>query len=194
MSRLTRLHRSGHGRIALEVDGQPWRVVPDEVVLRCGLRVGIELERPLLREIRRELRRADALAVAARALARRDLSRGRLAERLRARGVARETEERAVAALEDAGLVDDRRLARTRAAALADRGWGDAAIEERLGREAIAADLVRAALDELPPESERAMRLTASAGDQRKAWALLMRRGFAVETIEEAVGMLDADA
>lgn len=191
MAQLTGLRRSRPGRIALEVDGQPWRVVPDDVVVRCRLAAGSELDRPLLREIRRELRRADALARAAQALSRRDLSRRRLTERLRARGVAESAAEDAVTALARAGVVDDGRLARSRAQALAERGWGDAAIEARLRNEAVPAEHVCAALAELTPETERAGRLAAPVSDRRRAWALLARRGFSLETIEEVVDGLD---
>jgi regulatory protein len=191
---LTGLRRSRPGRVALEVDGRPWRTVPDVVVLRCGLSEGTELERPLLRELRRELRRAEALTTATRALRARDLSRKRLTERLRSRGIAPTEGRRAVAVLQEAGLVDDERLARTRASVLAERGWGDAAIEARLAREDVPAALVRKAIAELPPERERAVAACASADGPRATWSLLARRGFATETIEDVVGRLDDES
>jgi regulatory protein len=194
MPTLTGLRRAGPGRVRVEVDGRPWRTVPDEVVVRCGLSAGLTLERPLLRELRRELRRSEALAAAARALATRDLSRQRLSERLRARGVRTDAGASAVAALEKAGIIDDARLARTRAGALAERGWADAAIESRLEREGVAADVVRRALSDLPSEHDRARRLAGGADDPRAAWKLLARRGFGPETIEDVVGALDEEA
>jgi regulatory protein len=192
-ARLTALRRSRPGRVVLEVDGRPWRTVPDEVVVRCELASGVELARPLLREIRRALRQAEALEAAVRALGRRDLSRSRLDERLRARGVAPRERERAVAACSEAGYLDDARAARRRAAALCERGWGDAAVEARLAEEGFSAELARATLSELPPESERA---TAAAGrfrDGRKAWRHLAGRGFSAEAIEVVVGALDGE-
>ncbi len=189
--RLTALRRSRPGRIALEVDGRPWRVVPDDVVARCGLVAGRELERPLLRTIRRELRRLEALDLAARALSRRDLSRRRLTERLEKRGVAAREREETLTTLAEAGIVDDARAARTRARALAERGWGDAAVEARLEADGFPEDLVRAAVSDLPPESERARAAAAGAGNSRKAWAYLARRGFSSDAIESALGALD---
>jgi regulatory protein len=191
---LTGLRRSSPGHVALEVDGRPWRTVPDDVVVRCRLIAGTELERPLLRKLRRELRRAEAVAFAGRALSARDLSRTRLKDRLRARGFPPAVGEGAVAALAEVGLVDDRRLGLMRAEALAERGWGDAAIEVRLRREDVPEEVVREALASLPPERERAAALAASVNDRRAAWNLLSRRGFALETAEEVVGVLDADA
>lgn len=187
------MRRSRPGRVALEVDGRPWRIVPDEVVVRCGLAAGRELERPLLRAIRRELRRVEALDVAARALSRRDLSRLRLAERLETRGVAARERETTLATLAEAGIVDDVRAARARAGALAERGWGDAALEARLEADGFPGHLVRAVVSELPPERERARAAAAGAGNPRKAWAYLARRGFSSDAIESALGPLDEE-
>jgi SOS response regulatory protein OraA/RecX len=191
--RITALHRQRPGRIAVEVDGRRWRVVPDDVVVRCGLAAGVELERPLLRELRRELRRAEALAAATRALSLRDLSRRRLDERLRARGATAPESERAVATLEAAGLVDDARLARRRAEALAERGWGDAAIAARLQRDGVAEELAGSAIADLTPEGERAAALARQVSDRHKAWKLLSRRGFSADSAESALGALDEE-
>jgi SOS response regulatory protein OraA/RecX len=173
------------------VDGRPWRTVPDEVVARCGLEAGIELERPLLRLLRAELRKAEALTVAGRALARRDLSRRRLSERLERAGVTAEPRRGALAALADAGAIDDARVAKLRAASLAERGWGNAAIAERLQAEGLGEEEIRGALAEIPPEPERAARLADPLPDPRKAWTLLARRGFDPDAIEAVLGALD---
>jgi SOS response regulatory protein OraA/RecX len=190
---LTAVRRRSRGRIALEVDGRPWRVVPDDVVVRCGLAAGVALERPLLRRIRTELLRAEALEAGLRALERRDLSRARLEERLRRRRPGSGAAEEAVATLEEAGLLDDARLAHTRAQGLAARGWGDAAVAARLGQEGLPAEDVRAAVAELLPEEERARAVAGSAPDRRRAWALLARRGFSPESAEAALGALDEE-
>jgi regulatory protein len=192
--RLTGLRRARPGRLVLEVDGEPWRTVPDEVVVRCGLAAGIELERPLLRRLRRELRRSEALALAGRALTHAELTERRLEERLRRRRVPPALATAAVATLAEAGFVDDRRLARGRARALAERGWGDAAVEARLVQAGVAEGEARAAVAELDPEPERAAALASTSGDRRKAWALLARRGFSEETIAAVVGTLDGEA
>jgi SOS response regulatory protein OraA/RecX len=191
--KLTAVRRSRPGRVELEVDGSRWRVVPDEVVLRCGLAPGVELDRPLLRALRRELRRAEALQAAARTLARRDVSSTRLRERLLTCGIRRETADGAVSTLRSAGVVDDARAAKSRACSLADRGWGDAAVAARLAGEGFGQAEVQAAVAALAPERERAEGLAARAADAREAWGLLARRGFAEETVEDVVGVLDAD-
>jgi SOS response regulatory protein OraA/RecX len=165
--------------------------VPDDVVVRCGLRAGLALDRPRARELGRELRRARALGTAARALRARPLSERRLREHLRSRGAPAAAEEAALVTLADAGLVDDTRLAEGRAVSLAERGWGDAAIAARLEGEGIPVDAVQAAVTALEPERERAARVATTITDPCKAWALLARRGFDQDSIEGAVGALD---
>jgi SOS response regulatory protein OraA/RecX len=188
--RITALRRSGPGRVAVELDGQPWRTVADAVVVRCGLRADVVLDRPLARTLARELRNERALGTAVRSLRARPLSERRLRERLQSRGVRADAEETALTTLSEAGFVDDERLARGRAAALAARGWGDAAIAARLVGEGLSESDVQAAVAALVPEPARALRLT-KGGDRRKAWTLLRRRGFASETIEALLGDLD---
>jgi sugar/nucleoside kinase (ribokinase family) len=89
--------------------------------------------------------------------------------------------------------VDDERLAQGRACALAERGWGNAAIAFRLAGEGLSDVNVEAALAELEPEVVRARRAAAGRAD-RKTWALLARRGFDPETIESVLGPLDETA
>ncbi|HEX5468830.1 MAG TPA: RecX family transcriptional regulator [Gaiellaceae bacterium] len=177
----------------VELDGESWRTIPDGAVVRSGLRVGLELDRPLARTLSRELRRARALDAATRALRSRPLSERRLRERLRGRGIPATAEGAAVTTLAEAGYVDDGRLARGRAVALAERGWGDAAIAARLAGEGLGAADVEAALAELEPERARAERLASACESPRKTWSLLARRGFDAETIEALVGTLDAE-
>jgi len=190
---LTAVRRARPGRVQLEVDGARWRVVPDEVVLACGLAPGLELDRPTLRALRRELRRVEALETAIRTLARRDVSTRRLRERLAAHGVRTPAAAGAVEALTGAGVLDDARTAARRAHALAGRGWGDLAVAARLEGEGFGRPAVEAAVGELEPESARASVLARSTADPRAAWKLLARRGFAEETIEAVVGTVDVD-
>jgi regulatory protein len=159
-------------------------------VIRCGLGAGVELDRPLARSVARELRRERALGTAVRSLRARPLSEQRLRERLKSRGVRPADEEAAVATLSGAGFVDDARLARGRALALAEKGWGDAAIEARLAGEGLPDPLVAGAVAELEQEAHRAARIVGGM-PLRKAWTLLQRRGFDPEIIETVLGALD---
>jgi regulatory protein len=136
----------------------------------------------------------DALDLAGRALARRDLSRSELERRLLAAGIDPQDAARTVARLAGAGLVDDVRLARSRAARLAARGLGDAVIEARLAGEGIGEAERGEALAALEPEEERARRLagTAGSGAAPRLAATLYRRGFAQSAVEAALAALDA--
>jgi regulatory protein len=194
MPSVTRLRELPNGRVAVEVDGVRWRTLPVEVVARVGLGVGEELERPRLRELARELRRARAVDTALRAVARRDQSAASLHRRLRRRGVAPALRESTVERLEEVGLVDDRRYAARRAASLAERGHGDAAIRWRLTEEGIAEDAAEEAVSALEPERERARRLVAARGFGPATARELARRGFGEDAVEQALGPFVADA
>ena len=99
MPTVTRLRDARSGRVAVELDGAPWRTLPVDVVARAGLTEGLALDRPALRLLRQELRRAEALTVAGRALRRQDLSARGIAERLARASVAPVAVEESLAVL-----------------------------------------------------------------------------------------------
>lgn len=188
MPRLTSIRELPHDRVALELDGRPWRVVPTNAVARAGLGLGVELDRARARQFRRELRRAEALELAARALGRRDAARAELESRLERRGVVEAVREEALDLLEELGAVDDVRFAAARAEQLAARGYGDAAIRADLEQRGV--DEIRAAdaCSGLAPERDRASRMIAKLGVGAKAAAYLGRRGFGEDVVLEAAG------
>jgi SOS response regulatory protein OraA/RecX len=189
--RITALRAQRGDRVAVELDGAAWRVLPLEVVVRAALRVDDELDRARARTVRRELRRHEALAVSTGALRHRDLSTRRLEQRLERRAVPPAERARAVATLSRAGLLDDGRFARSRARALAARGYGDAAIRFDLERQGVDPELASEALAELEPERDRALRLAATAGGAVRAARLLARRGFGEDAIEAVAGVAE---
>ena len=128
-----------------------------------------------------------ALAVATRALAKRDFSERGLRERLRRTGVTSSEAEEALAALLGAGLVNDARFALSRARSLAERGKGDAAIRYDLEQQGLAADEIEPALASLEPERERAERVIARRGGGPATARLLAGRGFAEDAVAAAV-------
>ena len=191
MPRITALRGEREDRVAVELDGAAWRVLPLEVVARAALRVDAELDRARARTVRRELRRHEALAASAGALRHRDLSTERLEQRLERRAVPPAERARAVETLTRAGLLDDGRFARGRARALAARGYGDAAIRFDLERQGVDAELAAEALAKLEPERDRAVRLAATAGGAARAARLLARRGFGEDAIEAAASVAE---
>ncbi len=180
---VTGLRERPRGRVEVELDGAAWRVLPADVVVRAGLAAGRRLDRDTARVLARELRRAGALARATRALAARDRSRRAIEGRLERAGVPAATRTEALGTLERAGLVDDVRVARSRAESLAARGYGDAAIRSDLEREGIDPELAADALAALGPEPERARALLGAAPPDARMLRRLAARGFDSETV-----------
>jgi SOS response regulatory protein OraA/RecX len=185
---VTALRVRPRGRVEVELDGILWRLVPTDAVVRSGLSVGRALDRETARTLGRELRRAEALTRAVRALTARDRSRRSLDDRLGAAGVTAPARREALETLEQAGLVDDDRLAAARAHALAERGYGDAAIRFDLEREGLADESIVAALAGLEPERQRARRLVEQRGRDARAARWLAAKGFDAGAVEDAVG------
>jgi regulatory protein len=133
---------------------------------------------------RREL---DPVDVAARALRHRDRSRHEIDERLARAGFDEERRVEALETLERLGYVDDSRFAASRAAALAERGYGDAAIRHALVGHGVDAEEIAAAVGRLAPESERAATLVARRGRGARTAAQLARRGYGADTVAGAI-------
>jgi len=194
MPRVTGLQARRGDRVAVELDGRPWRVLPADAVVRAGVVEGLTLDRTRLRCLRRELRRSEALAVAGRTLRRRDASAHELDARLARAGVPPRARADALSALAAARVVDDERLASMTAEALARRSFGDAAIAFRLDQLGVCGEAARMAREALETESARARRIVAARGPSSRTAAYLGRRGFSEDSIEAAVGSLLAEA
>ena len=191
---VTGLRERKRGRVAVELDGRPWRVLPAEAVVRAGLTVGRQLDRPTARELGREVRRAKALAAAARTLAASDRSRQALARRLTQAGHSAAAREEAIAALDRAGLVDDARVAASRAQLLARRGYGDAAIRADLRRRLLSPEAVVDAVAGLEPELARARPLLERQSSSPALLRRLANRGFSRDTLDELAGSFAQEA
>lgn len=125
----------------------------------------------------------DAVESALRALHHRDLSSADLGRRLAAKGYDDDERENALATLRRTGLLDDRRFAESRAAALASRGAGDALIRHELVRAGVEEDLVADAIALLEPEPERARRIAAQRGYTAKTARYLSGKGFSEDSV-----------
>jgi SOS response regulatory protein OraA/RecX len=179
--------------VLVELDGARWRTIPLDVAARVGLTLDVVLDRERARALRRELRRSNALAAGVRALSRRDRSEQSLRLALDRRGVGDEAREAAITTLRRAGALDDSRYATRRVEALAERGFGDAAIEFKLEREGLTSEQARAALTRLEPETDRAVRLAARRGADARTARWLARRGFGADAIEAALPAVAGD-
>jgi regulatory protein len=124
-----------------------------------------------------------AVETALRALRHRDLSAAELERRLAGRGFAEDERVAALATLRRTGLVDDRRFAESRAAALADRGAGDALIRHDLEEAGVDSELVSDAVGLLDLEPERARRIVERRGPDARTARYLASKGFSEETV-----------
>ncbi|MGH2977952.1 MAG: hypothetical protein ACRDKC_06230 [Gaiellaceae bacterium] len=191
---VTALRERKRGRVAVELDGRAWRVLPTDAVVRAGLAVGRPLERCTARDLARELRRARALAAATRSLAASDRSERALEQRLARAGHSAAAREDAIASLARAGAIDDVRLAESRAELLARRGYGDAAIRADLGRRLIAPDAAASAMASLEPELERLRWLLERQSVTPALLRRLAGRGFSGDTLDEVASWFALEA
>jgi SOS response regulatory protein OraA/RecX len=182
---VTGLRERKRGRVAVELDGEAWRVLPADAVVRAGLTVGRRLDRPAARELAREVRRAKALTAATRSLAASGQSQRALERRLARAGHSAAAREDALGALDRAGLLDDSRLAQGRAEQLARRGYGDAAIRADLRRRLIPAEASADAVAGLEPELDRSRRLLEGKSVTPALLRRLAGRGFSRDTLDE---------
>ena len=187
MDTVTAVRAAGRSRVDVEIDGVVWRTLPAEAVVRAGLRPGRMLDRPTLRSLRRELRREEALSIASRLLRTRDRSSRLLDSRLAEAGVAPAARREALEILERAGILDNRRFAAVRAAGLAARGYGDAAVRFDLEQAGIGSRLVEETLAKLVPEQERAREILQGRGSTPKTARFLAGKGFGEDAIEAAL-------
>lgn len=191
---VTALRERKRNRVAVELDGRAWRVLPTDAVVRAGLTVGRPLDRSTARELAREVRRAKALAAATRSLAAGDRSERALEQRLARAGHSAAAREDAIASLARAGAIDDARLAESRAELLGHRGYGDAAIRADLRRRQIAPEVAASAVAALEPELERLRRAIENESVTPALLRRLAGRGFSRDTLDEVASSFAFEA
>jgi SOS response regulatory protein OraA/RecX len=182
---VTGLRERKRDRVAVEVDGRPWRVLSTDAVVRAGLAVGRPLDRSTARDLARVIRRARALAAATRSLAAGDRSTRALEQRLARAGHSAGAREEAIASLARTGVLDDARLAESRSQALARRGYGDAAIRADLRRRLVAPEAAASAVAALEPEAARLRRMLGNESVTPALLKRLARRGFSRDSLDE---------
>jgi SOS response regulatory protein OraA/RecX len=191
---ITGLRERKRGRVAVDLDGRPWRVLPANAVVRAGLAVGRPLDRPMARELAREVRRAKALAAATRSLAASDRSERALEQRLARAGYSAAAREEAIASLARAGAIDDSRLAATRAEQMARRGYGDAAIRADLRKRQIEPEAAAGAVAGLEPEVVRLRRLLEAESLTPALLRRLSARGFSRDALDDVASSFAFEA
>jgi regulatory protein len=114
-----------------------------------------------------------------------------LDDRLAASGVDEAERTEVLESLRRTGLLDDRRFAENRAAALAGRGAGDALIRHELAAAGVAAELAEEALGTLDPELERARGIVGRRGEGARTARYLVGKGFAGDVVGAVAGGSD---
>ena len=138
---------------------------------------------------------SQALDLAVGALRAHDRSRSDIEERLVRAGVAPGEIRETLETLERLGYLDDERFARARAEELARRGYGNEWIRHDLREHGVERETAAAAVEALPTEPERVVRLVSGSGgaSDRRLAARLQRKGFGAESVEAALGGAFAD-
>jgi SOS response regulatory protein OraA/RecX len=184
---VTAVRDRGARGVEVHLDGAPWRIVPLDCAVEARLGIGVRLDRGRARDLNRSLRRRRGVAVAVRALRHADHTEATLDARLAERGISEPDRRATLDVLQAAGLVDDERVAATRADLLARRGFGDAAVRHDLESRGIDPETVGAVLHALEPEHLRAARVVAERGRSPRTARLLASRGFSDEIVESVI-------
>ncbi|HKD94286.1 MAG TPA: RecX family transcriptional regulator, partial [Gaiellaceae bacterium] len=120
--------------------------------------------------------------------------RGELEHRLARAGHSGAARAEALASLDRAGLVDDARVAESRAELLARRGYGDAAIRADLRRRLVEPEAAAAAVAALEPESERLRRLLEAQSVTPALLRRLAGRGFSRDALDDVASSFAQEA
>ncbi len=207
------------GRVAVDVDGAPFAVVPDDVATRLALCIHMAVSPEALAALVDE---GAALRTYDRAL-RMLAARGRSVRELRRRLLAaREPEAHVDAALErlqGMGLLDDAEYARQLARSqMVGRGYASRRLQQELARRGVARDVADRAIDTVLTEdaapgsygaesgvdlsttieklARRKLRSLGSLDEdtrKRRLYAFLVRRGYDSDDIRTVIARLRAE-
>ena len=141
---------------------------------------------------------------ALRLLERRPRTRTDLLRRLGQSGVDAGLAEEVVGRLADVGLISDGQVAAQVVREELRKGSGNSRIRQKLSRAGVGPEEVQVAMEDLPPELERALEVGSkragrvSGGDRRDAQkrlgSFLQSKGFGYDTVSQAVALLLADS
>lgn len=204
MATVTKLSRAKRGpgkahRIDLELDGEPFGVIHENIVAEFLLFAGKELNRDDLAALENRSMQLDALAFCHASIARRAQTRHELAGKLHDRGLAPDVVDAALVRCEELGLLNDDNYARSYVTSRLGRGHGPHRIRHDLARRGIAAPTIAVAIEAgtAAMSTEHACRVALEKkyrnldlGDPvvaGKASRFLQRRGFSYSDISAAM-------
>jgi regulatory protein len=192
----------GTGAVRIELDGERFASVSEDVVRSHGLRVGQELDEALRARLMAQADVEAAYRTALRAIERRSFARADLGRRLLRKGHPREAIEAALARAAERGFLDDAAFAANYVETRSARGRGPL----RLVRDLMAMGVERGTIDravaahvaeaaghgnvplDLATKRAAQLRDLPRHVKRRRVLAYLARRGFSGREITELVG------
>lgn len=193
-------------RTAVEIDGEPWREIDTEVVLKAGLSAGMPMDDAALDALALDDETVRARRAAARLLQTRPRAVSELRALLGRREFSPQAVDRVVAHFSETGDLDDARFARVFARhEFKMRATGPLKVRHKLRKLGVGEDLIDHALAEEPEASPQAQRRAARRfverrierlkGDcearRRKLLGAMRRAGFDADVAWEMVRELD---
>lgn len=190
--------RRNKERVSVYLDDEFWTGMSQRLWEELALSTGQELSETEKQEIEGQIVEDSALSYAFDRLSARMLSEGQLREKLEGRDLSPGVVDGVLGRCRELGLLDDRYWAETIAGERRERGQGRRRVAEILRRAGIDDDMAREVLDEafLPEREDREADavLEGRWGDdrldpaeQRRAYAMLLRRGFSSSAAKGAV-------
>lgn len=190
---VTRLRFTRSGGVVVEVDGEVLGEV-DPVYFHHSR--GDILTADEIEAVRLLARRFDARMKAARSLAVQNCTERGLVTRLRKKGVDAEAAGEAARYYAGRGYIDDAEFAKSKAIELHSRkNYGRRRIGAELSRLGVPEEIAKAAIDELPPDSEaiarafsrRRMGDLSDRKERARQWRYFSAQGFSAEDIRTAL-------
>lgn len=184
-------------RVSVFLDEEFWVGISERLCSELALVVGMEIDRDRKREIEAAALEDGALQYAFDRLSRGILPVAQLEKKLREKGFSPQTTSGVIKRCQELGLLDDLLWAETVSEDRRDRGQGRRKVDSFLQQKGIDAETRERALQEAFADDDEAARardvirdryqIPLNPPDQRRAYTLLLRRGFSGNTCSDAV-------
>jgi regulatory protein len=196
-SRITRIVKvQGEQRYRIELDGEEWFSVHEDVLVQFALRKGMEVNAEQIRAWITAEEIGKAKRAALRFLTHRPRTAKEVFEHLLQKGFERETAEAVLEEMVRFGYVDDRRFAKAwTEARRGGKGYGTGRIRRELLAKGISPEWINEALEQVEEDEERRLAMEVAErryfrmkGEswqnvERKLGSFLLRRGFSMDVV-----------
>jgi regulatory protein len=196
-SRITRIVKAqGEQRYRIELDGEEWFSVHEDVLVQFALRKGMEVSAEQIRAWIAAEEFGKAKRAALRFLTHRPRTSKEVVEYLLQKGFERETAEAVLEEMVRFGYVDDRRFAKAwTEVRRSGKGYGSGRIRRELLAKGISPKWINEALEQVEEDEERRLAMEVAErryfrmkGEpwqnvERKLGSFLLRRGFSMDVV-----------